>query len=146
MATNTINVNGTPVVFNNVLVSVDGDTDFPINEYLMGVTFSTGSQSDHVKTITKTGDPVTTNLVVSSPVATLTFAPMMADAFYTFLNNKYSTFTLQLIQYVTGNMAGPRKTLLIENSRINENSGGMKPNSSSNDGSVSIVATKIGYI
>jgi hypothetical protein len=142
----TINVNGTPEVFNNVLVSVDGDTEFPINEYLMGITYSTGSQADHVKTITKTGNPVATNVIVSSPTATLSFAPMMEEAFYTFLNNKFSTFTMQLIQYVTGRLDGSRKTLLIENARINEVSGGMKPSSSSNDGSFSIVATYIGYI
>ncbi len=141
-----INVNGTPIVFNSVLVSVDGDTDFPINYYVSGIDYSTGSQADHVKAFHPLGKPITTNLMVSTPTATLKFYPMMDEAFYTFLNNKFSTFTLQLIQYVTGNLAGAKKTLLIENARINEMSGSMNPTSAHNDGSVSIVATDIRWI
>ena len=146
MESTTINVNGTPIVFNNVLVSIDGDSSFPINEYLTSITYTTGTQSDHVLTINKKSEPISTNLVVSRPVGTLSFAPMMSEAFYAFLNDKYSTFTLQLIQYVTGHLDGPTKTLLIANARINEVSGGMKPSTAQNEGSVSYVATSTGYI
>lgn len=145
MATN-INVNSTAQIFNNVLMSVDGDTDFPLNGYISGVTFTTGSQADWIKTFTSDGNPKDTNLIVSSPTSTITFAPMMIESFYTFLNNKYSKFTLQFIQYTTGNMNGPRKTLLIENARINENSGTMRPSSPAHEFSLSIVATKIEWI
>lgn len=146
MANTNINVNGTPIVFNNVLVSVDGDAEFPINYYVQGIDYSTGTQASHIKAFHPLGKSISTGLVISSPTATLKFAPMMAEAFYTFLNNKFSTFTMQLIQYVTGNLDGPRKTLLIENARINEMSGSMNPDSPQNSGSFSLVATDIRWI
>jgi hypothetical protein len=141
-----INVNGTPTVFNSVLVSVDGDTDFPINYYVLGIDYTTGSGAANVKAFHPQGKPIANNPIIIDPSATLKFAPMMDEAFYAFLNNRFSTFTMQLIQYVTGNLAGPKKTLLIENGRRNEMSGNMNPTSANHEGSMSIVATDIRWI
>lgn len=137
----------TPATFNNVLLMVNGSTEqVPINGYLTGVTWTSGEQSGHVVTLTPDGNPIDTNLICSSPRGTISFAPMMIESFYQFLNDKKTKFTLQLVQYVTGFPDGVNKSLLIENVRLNEISGSSRPSSTSNESSFSFVATSISYI
>ena len=123
-----------------------GDTAFSINEYISSITYSTGTQAGHVVTISQEPHAKTTNLIPSTPTGTISFAPMAIDSFYAFLDSKQSTFTLQLIQYVTGNLDGETSSVLIENVRINELSGGSRAGAVSNEGSFSFVATNITHI
>lgn len=145
MAEQKINVNGTPVVFNNAIVIING-VESDINGYVTGINWSTGTQSEHVKTMTQSGNPITTNNVVSSPVATISFAPSTLPAFNALTNNKYNTISMVFEQYVTGNIGGATLSLLIENARVNENQGSSRSNSPQNDSSLSFVATFVGYI
>jgi hypothetical protein len=143
---NNIIINGTPQVFNNVLISVDGDTATEFNNYIKSISWSSGTQAENVKTITQTAEPITNNQIVNDPSLNISFAPGAWKNLYAMLNDRGSQFTLQLTSYTTGHLSGPQQNLLVSNARLNTIGGGAEATSASNPGSVSFVATSVKYI
>lgn len=143
---NSILVNGTPQVFNNMLVSFNGDSSVELNNYIKSLSWSTGTQAENVKTVNQLAQPITNNQVVNDPSVSISFAPGAWQNFYAMLNDRGGQFTLQLTNYTTGNLSGAQQNVLIQNARINVNGGGVEATSSSNPSSVSFVATYAGYV
>jgi len=145
MAQSTVNVNGTPQVFNNVLLSLNGDTTgFEINGYIKSIRWSTGTRTDHVKTLTTTADPLTTNSVSSSPAGSITFVSgAFSNIFKSFVNDRFTKFTLQFIEYTTGNIAGPNNILVISSAQLDDDSGTIDEGSPSNMRTIGFKATNI---
>ncbi len=146
MAQQTINVNGTAQVFNNVLLSLNGDTSIEINEYIKNIRFTTGTQTAHVPTINQNATPITTNAVCSSPSGSITFVSGNFETFYQFLNGRFPKFTLQFIQYTTGDLAGPSRTLSINYAQLDDMSGSIDENSPANMNTIGFKATSITWI
>lgn len=139
-------MNGTSVVFNNVLLSIDGETDNGVNGYITDLSWSTGGQSEHVQTLNPQAQPIEVNSINCSPTFTMNFAPGAEEKFYAFLNDRFTKFTLLLTYYVTGDLGGETKTLLIQNAKqdtVTGGSGAMRP---ANFGGMSYKATFIGFV
>ncbi len=139
-------VQGTPQVYNAILVSINGSSSVEINDYIKSISWSTGTQSENVKTINQNAAPITNNAVVSDPSVNISFAPGAWQNFYAMLNDRFSQFTLQLTNYTIGDLAGAQQNVLIQNARVNVNSGGSQASNPDNPSSVSFVATSAGYI
>lgn len=98
-----INVNGSPIVYNNAEVFINGSPDgMGINGYILGINYGLGSSSAHVQTLNPQGDPITVNRINSSPSGTITFAPSGWEYFWELLNNRNQKFDLAFSNYVTG--------------------------------------------
>lgn len=145
MAVN-VNVNGTLAVFNNVLLSVNGTSGIEINDYVQSISWTTGTQSEHVITLTQTGFPRAVNTVMATPSGSITFAPGAFQTFYQFLNDRYDYFTLQLTEFVTGNLAGAQQGILISNAKLDTLSGSSSASSPANMQTFSFKATQIEYL
>ncbi len=129
-----INVNGTPQVFNSILLGINGDTKgTEINGYIKNVSYSTGTLSAHVITMRPDANPADVNQVCSEPVCTITF---VAGAFTTFwailATARTQKFNLSFIQYTTGDMAGPSQTMSINGARLDKLAGSAAANSPEN--------------
>ena len=139
-------VNGTPVVFNNVILSIDGQTDVGVNGYITDISWSTGTQTEHVQTLNPSAQPITTNAVNSSPICSFSFAPMGEEAFYAILGDRWTKFTLLLTYYTTGYLEGTTKTVLIQNAQQDVQSGSSSAQRPANFGSISYKCTYCGFV
>lgn len=139
-------VNGTPVVWNNVLLSIDGETDIPLNGYLTDISWTTGTQTEHVQTMNPLAQPITTNSINSSPRCNFTFAPAKVDGFVALLGDRFNKFTLMLNYYVTGHMDQGTQTVLIQQAQEDELTGSAGAMKAANMGSISYKAVFIGYV
>ena len=146
MAATTGSMNGTPVVFNNMLLSVNGETDNGINGYITDFNWTTGSQTEWVQTMNPQAEPITTNSINCTPRFTMNFAPNGEKAFYAFLGDRWTKFTLLITYYVTGNLEGETKTLLIQNAQQDDTTGGGGAMRPANFGGISFKATHIGFV
>lgn len=105
-------INGSAVVFNNVFVTINGsETD--IQGYITGLNISSSGMADHVKTNTIDGSVVAVNPLIKAPQGTLTFSPGAFTTFYSFLNNRFTPFTLQIKYFVLGNLGGANQSITI---------------------------------
>jgi hypothetical protein len=147
MAQQTINVNGNPQVFNNVILSINGDSQgVPLNGYIKNVRWSTGTQTDHVRTLNPLAEPITTNSITSSPQGSITFVAGAFGTFYQFLNNRFTKFTLQFIQYTTGDLGGETQTLVIKNAQLDDLSGSSDEGSAANMNTIGFKSVFCGYL
>lgn len=143
MAAQTINVNGTPQVFNTVLLAINGDTSVEINGYIKSVNWSTGTQSAHVQTMNPKAAPIRINPVVSSPTCEITFVAGAFASFYALLGSRFTTFDLSFIQYTNGGLGQTTQTMSILNAMQNTSSGSSNASSPENPMTVSFNATEI---
>lgn len=139
-------VNGTPVVFNNVLVSIDGTTEIGVNGYITDLSWSTGTQVEHVQTLNPSAQPIQVNAINSSPTFSLNFAPMGEQAFYSILGDRWSKFTMLLTYYVTGDLSGATQTVLLQNCQQDVQTGSSGAQRPANFGSISFKCTYCGFI
>ena len=145
-AASTINVNGTPQVFNNALLLLNGSNAIDIQGYIMGIRWTTGTQSEHVQTLNENAQPIAINPINSTPSGTITFAPGAFTTFYTFLNDRFTPFTLQFTYYTTGDLAGSTQDLLISGCKLDAVNGGVTPQSPANAGDFGFKATSINWL
>ncbi len=126
-----INENGTLQIFNNVILSLNGNTEVELNEYIKNIRYTTGTQTVHVGTLNIKARPYI-NSICSSPSGTITFVTAAYGQFYQFLNDRFSKFSLQFIQYTTGDPGGENRILLIDTAQIDDISGSMEESSGAN--------------
>jgi hypothetical protein len=145
MAQQAINVNGTPQVFNSVLLAINGDTTgTEINGYIKSVSYTTGTLSEHVKTMNPDAKPITINSVCSEPSCEITFVAGAFATFYALLaTSRFTKFSLSFIQYTTGDLAGPSQTMSINNAQLDQLSGTSSANSPENPLTIRFKATEI---
>lgn len=146
MAQQTINVNGTPQVFNNALLSINGETQgIDINGYIKNLRWSTGTQTAHVMTLNPLAAPITVNSICNSPSGSITFVAGAFETFYAFLNGRFTKFTLQFIQYTTGDLT-TTKTLSINSAQLDDVSGAIDESSPANTLTVGFKAISAVFI
>jgi len=138
-------VNGTAVVFNNMLLSVDGE-EVNLNGYITEFTWSTGTQSEHVQTLNQLAQPITVNSINSSPRCTFTFAPNKEDGFVALLGDRFNKFTLMMNYYVTGNMGAGVQTVLVQQAMQDEQTGSGGAQRPANTGTISYKAVFVGFV
>lgn len=139
-------VNGTPVVFNNMILSIDGETDIPLNGYITDFNWTTGAQSGHVQTMNPLAQPVTTNAINCTPKCTFTFAPNKQDSFVALLGDRFNKFTLMMNYYVTGMPESTSQTVLVQQAQEDELTGGGGAMRVANFGTISYNAVFIGFV
>ena len=142
----TVTVNGTPQVFNNMMLFINGKKDIDIQGYIMSINWSTGTQSEHVQTLNQLAEPITVNSINSSPSATITFAPGAYKNFYSFLNDRFTPFTLNFNNYTTGNLNGSTKALVLNNGKLDIQTGSSSAQTPQNTGTFSVKCTSIGWV
>lgn len=105
-------INGGNVTYNNALVYINGEKS-EINEWIAGIDYDTGTQSDHVQALSETADPLAVNSINGSPSGTIRFFPGAFQMFWTLLNNRFTYFSLTIEEYATGNLEGDTHTVSI---------------------------------
>lgn len=142
---NKININGTPQIFNTALMYINGgdEAGTEIDGYIQSISYTTGTQTEHVQTINSDAAPLTTNPINSTPSANITFATGAFANFYKFLNNRFQKFTLSFIYYTTGDLNGAKQTFELKDCQLDAISGGVSTGSPNNTGTFGIKCTHI---
>lgn len=145
MATQTINVNGTPQVFNSVLFAINGDTNgTELNGYIKSVSYTTGTLAEHIEVMNSNAEPAGINSICSKPTCELGFVAGAFQTFYALLaNGRFQEFSLSFIQYTTGDLAGPTQTMSINRAKLDELSGSAAANSPANPMNIRFKAVSI---
>jgi hypothetical protein len=141
-----VTVNGTPQVFNNIILSVNGSTDVEINGYILSIDWDTGSLTDYVQTMSPTATTLIVNPINGSNTATIRIANGYFPTFYGFLNNRFSAFTLNFNNYTSGDLGGASQPLIIKNCKIDQQSGTSSAQSAANVVTLKVKATEIIWI
>lgn len=139
---NGIIINGSAVVYNNAILYING-SEYEINGYIQGIQYDTGTQSEHIQTLTEFGDPIGVNPINDAPTATISFAPGAFLAIYSLMNTRFTPFSLTIEEYTTGNLDGNTHTLQIIGALPDGNSGNIGPQQAASTKTMRFKATKI---
>lgn len=145
MAIKNVSVNGYPTVFNAMELLVDGEV-FGLNGYFSDFSWTTGSQSDWVKSIDKLGRPTTTNPINNSPEGSFTYNMANLPIINQWFNSRFNKYNFILRYYVVGNPAGESMSIAIEGACIDTNSNTGGQGRSATTGVLSFKAVYIGYL
>lgn len=140
-----INSNGTVQVFNNVLLQLNGSSSIEVQDYITSLRWTTGGQSDHVLTIKQQATPLTVNQVNSRPSGSITFVAGAFPSFYLFLNNRNVPFNLEFIYYTTGDLSGPKQTIIISNILLDGLDGSVEQSNVANLSTFGFKATDVTF-
>lgn len=131
-------------VWNNIIIQIPNNPDIPeaganINGYVTNFRVATGDVSDHVRTMTQTGEACAINTTGEYPEITMTMAGAYLDTFYTlFLNSRGVYFNIIATFYSTNDLAGTTKTAKFSNCKFAGQDASVQANSAQGEINISI--------
>lgn len=141
-----VNVNGSPIVYNNATVFINGSPDGEgINGWIKSINYRLGSSSTHNQALSPNGDPLQVSRVNSAPTCELIFIAGAATNFWELMGSRNVRFDLSFSNFATGDMAQSSHTCQLQNVMLDDSALTTAVGQPESIGRVTFNATKINF-